>query len=228
MPFTRCIRPFGHHLPHFRLWSHYFSFGQLFDSTTTGEQLMAREGGVWALAASNYSLVSDSTVRIVRIWYYSTGRCTHVFGGHTSTIRYRASFQELQERNPYHKLGFVEGRRVAAGHRHDKHCDGIWDFGYDGDEDVDQANVDTVDQDLEAIPESDNAAGLWYLKRGEGNSERAGYADMKSMPSEASRGVPSTSRPTTSHHARHRVVLTREPPRRGSVVTVPTPALYNC
>jgi F-box and WD-40 domain protein CDC4 len=31
--------------------------------------------------------VSGSTDRTVRIWDLSTGRCTHVFGGHTSTVR---------------------------------------------------------------------------------------------------------------------------------------------
>jgi len=49
--------------------------------------LDGHEGGVWALAASNDMLVSGSTDRTVRIWDLSTGRCTHVFGGHTSTVR---------------------------------------------------------------------------------------------------------------------------------------------
>jgi F-box and WD-40 domain protein CDC4 len=49
--------------------------------------LDGHEGGVWALAASNDTLVSGSTDRTVRIWDLSTGRCTHVFGGHTSTVR---------------------------------------------------------------------------------------------------------------------------------------------
>lgn len=59
-------------------------------SPITGEQLMSldgHEGGVWALAASNDTLVSGSTDRTVRIWDLSTARCTHVFGGHTSTVR---------------------------------------------------------------------------------------------------------------------------------------------
>ncbi|KAI9572280.1 cell division control protein 4 [Boletus coccyginus] len=43
--------------------------------------------GVWALAATKDTLVSGSTDRTVRIWDLATGQCTHVFGGHTSTVR---------------------------------------------------------------------------------------------------------------------------------------------
>ncbi|KAF8681306.1 WD40 repeat-like protein [Rhizoctonia solani] len=68
-------------------------------SPTTGELLLrleGHEGGVWALAVSPNSpsaphatdcLVSGSTDRTVRIWDLSNGKCTHVFGGHTSTVR---------------------------------------------------------------------------------------------------------------------------------------------
>ncbi|KAH7343492.1 WD40-repeat-containing domain protein [Rhizoctonia solani] len=68
-------------------------------SPTTGElmlRLEGHEGGVWALAVSPNSpsaphatdcLVSGSTDRTVRIWDLSNGKCTHVFGGHTSTVR---------------------------------------------------------------------------------------------------------------------------------------------
>jgi F-box and WD-40 domain protein CDC4 len=49
--------------------------------------LDGHEGGVWALAATKDTLVSGSTDRTVRIWDLTTGRCTHVFGGHTSTVR---------------------------------------------------------------------------------------------------------------------------------------------
>ncbi|KAJ7578466.1 WD40-repeat-containing domain protein [Mycena floridula] len=49
--------------------------------------LDGHEGGVWALAARHDTLVSGSTDRTVRIWDLETGRCSHVFGGHTSTVR---------------------------------------------------------------------------------------------------------------------------------------------
>ncbi|KAK7019290.1 WD40 repeat-like protein [Favolaschia claudopus] len=55
--------------------------------------LQGHEGGVWALAATGNILVSGSTDRTVRIWDLVTGRCTHVFGGHTSTVRCLAIVQ---------------------------------------------------------------------------------------------------------------------------------------
>lgn len=76
-------------------------------SPTTGQQLKAlggHDGGVWALAVCSRrihphprshdltpdyhdTLVSGSTDRTVRIWDLATGKNTHIFSGHTSTVR---------------------------------------------------------------------------------------------------------------------------------------------
>lgn len=51
-------------------------------------ELVGHEGGVWALKfISEDLLVSGSTDRTVRIWNIKKGICTHVFRGHTSTVR---------------------------------------------------------------------------------------------------------------------------------------------
>ncbi|AET41139.1 SCF ubiquitin ligase complex subunit CDC4 Ecym_7301 [Eremothecium cymbalariae DBVPG len=51
-------------------------------------ELVGHEGGVWALKyVGNEILVSGSTDRTVRIWNVKAGKCTHVFKGHTSTVR---------------------------------------------------------------------------------------------------------------------------------------------
>lgn len=51
-------------------------------------ELSGHDGGVWALKyAGNGILVSGSTDRSVRIWNIHLGKCTHVFKGHTSTVR---------------------------------------------------------------------------------------------------------------------------------------------
>ena len=49
--------------------------------------LEGHEGGVWALKYTGNTLVTGSTDRTVRVWNMKTGQCTHIFRGHTSTIR---------------------------------------------------------------------------------------------------------------------------------------------
>ncbi|KAE9384145.1 WD40 repeat-like protein [Gymnopus androsaceus JB14] len=53
------------------------------------QKLDGHEGGVWALAVHGNLLVSGSTDWTVRIWDLDDpqGRCLHVFGGHTGTVR---------------------------------------------------------------------------------------------------------------------------------------------
>lgn len=46
-----------------------------------------RPSGVWALKYFGNTLVLGSTDKTVRVWDLRTGRCTHVFRGHTSTVR---------------------------------------------------------------------------------------------------------------------------------------------
>ncbi|KAG0269443.1 SCF ubiquitin ligase complex subunit cdc4 [Linnemannia exigua] len=58
--------------------------------TVTGRRLMkldGHEGGVWALQYRGNTLVSGATDRTVRVWDIEKGICTHVFRGHTSTVR---------------------------------------------------------------------------------------------------------------------------------------------
>ncbi|KAI9758843.1 MAG: hypothetical protein M4579_002789 [Chaenotheca gracillima] len=50
-------------------------------------RLEGHEGGVWALSYEGNVLVSGSTDRSVRVWDIDQARCTHVFQGHTSTVR---------------------------------------------------------------------------------------------------------------------------------------------
>ena len=50
-------------------------------------RLDAHDGGVWALQYVGNILVSGSTDRTVRVWNLDTGKCTHTFVGHTSTVR---------------------------------------------------------------------------------------------------------------------------------------------
>jgi F-box and WD-40 domain protein CDC4 len=132
-----------------------------------------------------------------------------------------------------------EGRWcVAASNRNDSTVLDVWDFGNDEDddwvgeppggmydedseddeeEDMEQIDVDAMDEDLEAVPsESETAAD--EQESGIGHSDHVGDSDVESMDRgegvEASRWAPSTSRPTTSSHHRHRTVLAGATSRR--------------
>ncbi|KAI7902932.1 WD40-repeat-containing domain protein [Cokeromyces recurvatus] len=50
-------------------------------------QLRGHNGGVWALQYIGNTLVSGSIDRTVRVWNIDQKRCTHIFKGHTSTVR---------------------------------------------------------------------------------------------------------------------------------------------
>ncbi|SCU97987.1 LAMI_0F12420g1_1 [Lachancea mirantina] len=51
-------------------------------------QLSGHDGGVWALKYDKEGVVvSGSTDRSVRVWNIKKGKCTHLFRGHTSTVR---------------------------------------------------------------------------------------------------------------------------------------------
>lgn len=57
------------------------------DTGVLRKRLSGHEGGVWALEYKGDTLVSGSTDRTVRIWDLEDLTQTHVFFGHTSTVR---------------------------------------------------------------------------------------------------------------------------------------------
>ncbi|KAJ5154610.1 uncharacterized protein N7500_010049 [Penicillium coprophilum] len=50
-------------------------------------KLEGHEGGVWGLEFHGNTLVTVSTDNSVRVWDIARAECTHVFRGHTSTVR---------------------------------------------------------------------------------------------------------------------------------------------
>ncbi|KAL6939927.1 hypothetical protein ACO0RG_003776 [Hanseniaspora osmophila] len=76
------------------------------------KELSGHEGGVWALTYHKETklLVSGGTDRTVRVWNMETGCCTHIFRGHTSTVRCLDIFKH---NNEYH---IVSGSRDSTLH----------------------------------------------------------------------------------------------------------------
>ncbi|EPY53172.1 F-box/WD repeat protein Pop2 [Schizosaccharomyces cryophilus OY26] len=50
-------------------------------------RLDGHKDGVWAVQIYGNTLVSGSLDKTIRVWNMKTGECTHIFRGHTSTIR---------------------------------------------------------------------------------------------------------------------------------------------
>lgn len=61
----------------------------VYDTATGGLRaiLEGHDFGVWAIEYYGNTLVSGSTDRTIRIWDIDKAECTHVFKGHTSTVR---------------------------------------------------------------------------------------------------------------------------------------------
>lgn len=51
------------------------------------KKLSGHQGSIWDLQCHGSTLVSVSTEKTVRVWDLSRGVCTHVFHGHTATVR---------------------------------------------------------------------------------------------------------------------------------------------
>lgn len=136
-------------------------------SPTTGELLLrleGHEGGVWALAVSpnspsaphaTDSLVSGSTDRTVRIWDLETGKCTHVFGGHTSTVRCLAIVKPMWIDINGRKEKWPKRTLIVTGSR--DHTLRVWKLPRQGDPEyrcvgVDGEEVDPAEDDANRNP----------------------------------------------------------------------------
>jgi len=75
------------------------------------------QGGVWSLEAFENTIISGSTDRTVRLWDLSTGRSTHVFGGHTSTVRCLALVKPEHVENQDGLLTWPEQPLIVTGSR---------------------------------------------------------------------------------------------------------------
>ncbi|KAL1980949.1 hypothetical protein VTN96DRAFT_3289 [Rasamsonia emersonii] len=56
-------------------------------SGTLRASLTGHEGGIWGIGIYGNTLVSGSTDKTVRVWDVARAECTHVFHGHSSTVR---------------------------------------------------------------------------------------------------------------------------------------------
>jgi F-box and WD-40 domain protein CDC4 len=86
--------------------------------TATGalrKRLEGHEGGVWALEYKNDTLVSGSTDRTVRVWDLENLCESHVFHGHTSTVRCLQIVEP--EWDPSHKEYFPPYPMIVTGSR---------------------------------------------------------------------------------------------------------------
>ncbi|KAG8735214.1 SCF ubiquitin ligase complex subunit cdc4 [Ceratobasidium sp. 414] len=136
-------------------------------SPVTGElqlRLEGHEGGVWALAVSpnspsapgaTDSLVSGSTDRTVRIWDLENGKCTHVFGGHTSTVRCLAIVKPMWVDVNGRKEKWPKRTLIVTGSR--DHTLRVWKLPRQGDPEyrcvgADGEDVDPAEEDVSRNP----------------------------------------------------------------------------
>ncbi|KAG8684481.1 SCF ubiquitin ligase complex subunit cdc4 [Ceratobasidium sp. 395] len=151
-------------------------------SPVTGElqlRLEGHEGGVWALAVSpnspsapgaTDSLVSGSTDRTVRIWDLENGKCTHVFGGHTSTVRCLAIVKPMWVDVNGRKEKWPKRTLIVTGSR--DHTLRVWKLPRQGDPEyrcvgADGEDVDPAEHDeFKVLSGSDGTLKMWDVREG--------------------------------------------------------------